>query len=91
VDIANATEQYNVTMGAAMGQAYTNLSAAQGFLSRHPTDAHAQAEAFSALAAYNQVLQFCGLAPVAADAIGLPTATMSPSEPLTRLRVPSLS
>src|SRR5579859_5871381 len=43
VDIANATEQYNVMMGAAMGQAYTNLGAARGFLSQHPTDAHAQA------------------------------------------------
>ncbi|HLZ32072.1 MAG TPA: hypothetical protein VKV73_32525 [Chloroflexota bacterium] len=77
VDIANATEQYNAMMGAAMAQAYTNLWAAQGLVSQHPTDAHAQAEAASALAAYNQVLQFCGFAPVAANALGMPTATMS--------------
>src|SRR5579859_2798622 len=77
VDIANATEQYNMTMGAAMSQAYANLSAAQGFLSLHPTDTHAQAEAASALAAYYQVLQFCGFAAVPADAVGLPTVATS--------------
>jgi len=77
VDVANATERYNVAMGAALGLARANLSDAQGFLSLHPADMHAQAEVANALAAYNQTLEFCGFTAVPAETFGLPTATVS--------------